>query len=239
MYHLYDEIDTEVLVDNQQLAKVNEDIFWACRKMEAIKHEFELGEGFFYSDTDILLYKPLSFEYDLIVWSPEERVPNASIYLDWQFISTPPNYIMPDWLQKTEDAFNCGIIYFKDKEKFLEYRQHFYNFVIDNPGDVDRAGCSLINDRNVINIPMCNAEQRILKGFAIKEQLDFYTIKPTKGRGLSPNGDHYFWYRAAWSMVGVLHDLSYINMINKCNQILAEAQQFDILQMSINAFKYK
>lgn len=220
LYELYDEVDSNLLTNNEQLARVNEDVFWACRKIEAIWNEFDLGEEFFYSDNDILMFNPINFNYDLVVWSPENHASSGSIYIDWQYLGKPKDYILPEWLVSVNDAYNCGILYFRNKELYADYRNEFYKYVIGNDGVVDFAGERRLNDYNVINVQMCNAEQRILKGWAHHYNLSVGMIMNSKSRGLCPYGHHYFWYRAAWRIRGVLLETVYINMINKCKQIL-------------------
>lgn len=239
LYELYDEVDSILLTNNEQLAKVDENIFWACRKIEAIWNEFDLGEEFFYSDNDILMFNPIDFNYDLVIWSPENHASSGSIYIDWQYLGKPQGYALPEWLINVNDAYNCGILYFRSKALYADYRNEFYKYVIGNKGTVDFAGERLLNNYNVINVQMCNAEQRILKGWANYRNLSVGMIMTSKSRGLCPYGHHYFWYRAAWRIRGVLLETVYINMINKCKQILESYHLEYFLNKRYSLTKYE
>lgn len=201
LYGLYDEIDTEFFVRNTVLDKINGEKFWSSRKIEAIHHELcELKSGAIYSDTDILMFKPLDLNCDALVWSPE-LVYNKqkTIYVSWDNISKPKDYVMPQYIKDCSDAYNCGILWFKDPEIFKEYRQQYLDFVLDNP-------CELKNTPEYDNnIFACNAEQRILKAVLTKKEANVGKIMPEKRFGLSMNGNHYYWFRTCWRYNPVLN----------------------------------
>lgn len=211
LYELYDIVDTEFLKDNEQLKKVNEDIFWSSRKIEAMYHElFELNEDAFYSDTDLIIRRKPNLNHDVLVWSPEPHLKN-SVYIDWDIMSKPDGYEMLDYIKECNDAFNCGVWYFKNKEIFKKYREEYYKFVIGNPGIItheadDKFLVSLVKNNNAFP---CNAEQRILKAVCTHLTNDIGFILKKKNNGLGKPGSHYFYYKMFWIH---FHEVYYPNL---------------------------
>ena len=205
LFELYDEIDTTLLKDNEQLSKIDESIFWSSRKIEAMYHQlFTLNEPSIYVDTDILMRKPYDLSGDCLVWSPETRIivelPNGeidwtkTIYPSWKFLSKPEGYVMPDYIKQTPDAYNCGVWFFKNKEVFKKYREEYYKFCIGNPGIIKHSKNKVFNNAMF----PCNAEQRILKAVLTEENQKVNCVMPIKAKGLCEKGMHYFWYRVSW-----------------------------------------
>lgn len=205
LYELYDQIDTTLLKDNEQLAKIDESIFWSSRKIEAMYHQlFTLNEPAIYVDTDIIMRVPYNLSHDVLVWSPEPRIvkflPNGevdwscTIYPSWKFLSKPEDYRMEEYIQQTPDAYNCGVWFFKDREVFKKYREEYYKFCIGNPGKIKHVKKNFFNNA----IFPCNAEQRILKAVLTHEEQDVGFVMPQKAKGICNDGCHYFWYRVGW-----------------------------------------
>lgn len=198
LYDLYDEIDTEFFKTNETLPKLNGEKFWSSRKLEAIYHEIcELKSGAIYSDTDIIMFKPIDTNCDAVVWSPEPRYSGQNtIYVDWKHLSKPKGYKMPDFIKREKDAYNCGIMWFKDPELYKFYREQYLRFALSNPCEV--TGVPEYGN----NLFACNGEQRILKACLTQKKAKVGMIMPEKKFGLSENGNHYYWFRAAWRLAG-------------------------------------
>jgi hypothetical protein len=109
---------------------------------------------------------------------------------------------MPEFIKKEKDAYNCGIMWFKDPDLYKFYREQYLRFALNNPceiKDVPEYGNNLF---------ACNGEQRILKACLTQKKAKIGMIMPEKKFGLSTNGNHYYWFRAAWRMSGEF-DLNY------------------------------
>ena len=200
---LYDEIDdtflsTDFLVKNDTF--INGTNFWSKRKIECIKHEFEVSkESFVYMDTDIILNDPLEIgDVDLFAWSNEN---NGEVYIDWEHLSTSEDYIMPRYIYENREAYNCGILYFKDQWKFMQYRTEYLNYVINNPCILYGVDCSELVVRNVW---ACNAEQRILRAVAKHNNWKVGVIEGKNNYpyiGIDDKGAHYYCYRGCWRLL--------------------------------------
>ena len=130
LFDLYDEVDTEFLSNNELFEIINQENFWSIRKIECINHEYEISEEpFIYMDTDIVMNMPVHMAGDLLVWSPEQK---QEIYVPWECLSAPYDYVMPEYIYKMDKAYNCGILGFKSKELFDLYRKEYLTFVINN-----------------------------------------------------------------------------------------------------------
>jgi len=187
----YDEVDTSLLPDNEQIAKVDGKRFWSARKAEVLRSEIALGNDSVVADTDIIMFAPLPTDYDLLVWSDEPRTTNGgTIYLDWKQISTPPKYVMKRFVRVCKDAYNCGVLHFKDTHLYELWAQEYYRFVIGNP-------CKSAVDYGN-NVFACNSEQRILRACADYMEARVAKVMPEKKQGLSAAGNHYYWLRAVW-----------------------------------------
>lgn len=194
LYKFFDEFDTTFIPSDPIISQVNGENFWSIRKIECIDHEFQVStEPFIYLDTDIILNIPIKFYGDLMIWSPEDPSP---IYPDWQCLSTPQNKPIPDYAKNINDAFNTGLFYFYSYELFSEYRKIYLDFVIDNP--CIAHDLAINNAEEIRNIWACNAEQRLLKAFAIKNNLQVYTMLERQDFGANDYGIHFYYYRKAW-----------------------------------------
>lgn len=179
---------------------INGTCFWSKRKLECIKHEFETtDEPFIYMDTDIIINMPfdVSEDIDLIAWSPETQ---EKIYIPWQHLSIPKGYKMPEYIYKTEGAYNCGILYFKTKQQFLDYRKQYINYTMGNP--CETRGVTAW-DETIRNIWACNAEQRILKAVAEHENWNVKLIMDKQAPGACDFGIHYYYLRGFWRLLGI------------------------------------
>ena len=193
LFDLYDEVDTEFLSNNELFEIINQENFWSIRKIECINHEYEISEEpFIYMDTDIVMNMPVHMAGDLLVWSPEQK---QEIYVPWECLSAPYDYVMPEYIYKMDKAYNCGILGFKSKELFDLYRKEYLTFVINNPCitfDLEAT------EETIRNIWACNAEQRILRAVANNNKWGVYTIMPTQIPGACNAGIHYYLCRAFW-----------------------------------------
>lgn len=199
LYEYFDEFDISFLSNNRLLKKINQTHFWSSRKIECIKHEFDISnDPFIYSDTDIIMEEVIPYEsYDFIAWSPEDEI---SIYPEWKYLSVPLGYKMPKFIQDTRWALNAGIIYFKNKENFYFYRKCYLDFILNNPCVIyDSIG----DYATFKNVWACNSEQRILK--AVKTYLNLKTlyIMGEQSDGSCSSGIHYFYYRAGWRIASL------------------------------------
>lgn len=214
LFELYDEFDFETL--ETFVPTIDETNFWSVRKLECIRHEFEVStETFIYMDTDIIMQAPISFDKDVIVWSPETK---SLVYLPWVDFSFPPNYKLPEWLATTDTAYNCGILGFKQKQVFDQYLAEYYNFTTNNP-------CKLYNLK--LNRPdelrciwACNAEQRILKGLCSYLNLAINYIMDTPEVGISPQGIHFYILRHNWRRIALLTELKQTDLLKPTVELL-------------------
>lgn len=199
---LYTEIDdtfmsSDFIINNEI---INGTYFWSKRKIECIKHEFEINTGpFIYMDTDIILNGLFNIdtETDLIAWSPETQ---EKIYIPWNHLSIPKGYKMPEYIYKTEGAYNCGVLYFKTKQQFLDYRKQYINYTMGNP--CETRGVTAW-DETIRNIWACNAEQRILKAVADHENWNVKLIMDKQAPGACDFGIHYYYLRGFWRLLAV------------------------------------
>lgn len=151
------------------------------------------------------MWEAFDVSKDTLFWSPEEwNTDEGQIYVSWDNLSTPPNYHMPDYIKKTADAVNCGIMYFKNKKAFLEYRKQYYDFALDNPCEILRQKEDAVEDLVTNNsVWACNAEQRILKAVMVHSKQEINYVMPDRKKGIGDKGAHFFFYRIAWLF---LHD---------------------------------
>lgn len=201
LLELYDIIDTELFKSNEMLDKIDNTHFWSTRKIEAMYHQlFILNEPAIYSDTDIIMRSHLDTAGDVLTWSPEEWNTNeGQVYVPWRNLSKPAGYIMPKWIIDTNDAYNCGIWYFKNKEVFKEYREEYYKFCLNNPCKIKHKNRDDVEDLETNNaVWACNAEQRILKGVLTHQNQDVRFVMSERKKGWSKQGVHFFFYRISW-----------------------------------------
>lgn len=199
IYSLYDEIDTEFLANEANYPEVDQEKFWSICKLMCINHEFKISnEPFVFADVDLIIYKPLDLQnYDIGVWSPDPYGAAAPIYCDWDFLSTPPNYQLPQFIKDVNHAYNCGILYFKDAATFHIYYQHYLDWTVHNP-------CQLLvpykvdTDATLRNIWACNAEQRILAAVADQRRWSVFQVMSEPGIGACKQGIHFYVFRAIW-----------------------------------------
>lgn len=78
LFDLYDEIDTETFAATLD-ERVNLKYFWSYRKMEALRHEFQISDHSIYSDTDVFILKPFELTHDALFWCEEK---DQLVYLD-------------------------------------------------------------------------------------------------------------------------------------------------------------
>lgn len=204
---MYTEIDDTFLASNKLIngKSINGENFWSVRKIECIKNEFEVSdEPFIYMDTDIIMNQPFQLDntVDLLVWSPETQ---EKIYIPWTHLSVPKGYVMPRYIYETEGAYNCGVLYFKDKKIFSEYRKQYLAYTINNPCETSgvSAAPSVIH-----NIWACNAEQRILKAISNACNLNVNYIMPEQGIGACAAGIHYYCFRGCWRLLALDNELT-------------------------------
>lgn len=199
LFGLYDEIDSETLEGeaSEALAKVNGKRFWSTRKFECMRHEWlVLGNSdSVYSDTDVLMKRPFDLSGDALAWSPEERK-KKTIYVPWGDLSSPPGYEMPDFVAKTDDAYNCGVLWFRYAGTFRKWYDAYHAWADGNPCLISPD----IKDGHN-NLFACNGEQRILKAVLDDTKADVRCVMPESGRGLSEFGYHWYWYRVIWKMI--------------------------------------
>lgn len=204
LYRYYDEIDVTTLSQCDWLENINLKEFWFFRKIIAMENEFKLRHDFFYSDTDIIINTPLNFENcDVYTWGLENHS-EESVYLDWECISTPENYIMPDYLKKYKGLiYNCGILYMKDYVLFQQWKNDMLNFARNNPCKFQHE--SILQSDSLM---ACNGEQRILTSL-----IDYYQLKVKvfdenpQSNGVTPKGTHFFFYRHNWRNMKVKQKL--------------------------------
>ena len=197
LYDLYDEIDTNFL--NNYISPINDTNFWSVRKLACIEHEFKINsEQFIYIDTDIILNIPLQIPGDLLVWSPE---PDLGVYLDWDHYSLPSNYILPQWLLTTKDAYNCGVLGFKTYELFKQYLNEYYSFTINNKCKLSSVLEETFLPTEKRAIWACTAEQRILKALADYKNWDVAAININNHECISESGIHYYILRNNWRVL--------------------------------------
>ena len=200
LFDLYDEIDDSFLSSNELVNSeiINGTNFWSKRKIECIKNEFDVAnEPFVYMDTDIILNVPFKIdsEIDLIAWSPETQ---EKIYIPWNHLSIPNGYKMPKYIYQTEGAYNCGILYFRTKQQFLEYRRQYLNYTMNNP--CETRGVTAWEE-TIRNIWACNAEQRILKAVAEHNNWNVQLIMDKQAPGACEFGIHYYYMRGFWRLL--------------------------------------
>lgn len=194
LFDFYDEIDTSFLETFE--STVNETNFWSIRKLACIEHEFDISaEPFIYMDTDIIMNIPLSNPSDLLVWGLE---PQRGVYLSWEHYSLPYGYSLPDWLKNTHDAYNCGVLAFKNKEFFNLYLKEFYKFTEGNVCLLSESAEKTFLDSEKRAIWACTAEQRILKGLAEKLNWDVTAVNTEAHEHMSESGIHYYILRNNW-----------------------------------------
>ena len=207
LFELYDEIDDSYLNKEDSILKqVDEEHFWSSRKLEAIYHELvELKTEcpVVYTDVDLIMLKPFELDnFDCFFWSPEEWTEQeGDVYVDWDILSVPEGYEMPQYIKENHKAYNCGIICFKDPKNFLKYREQYYAFALNNPCKFIPIPDNLysfekLNEQN--NVWACNAEQRILFSVVDNLKLNAGCVMSGKLDGRCPNGCHYFVYRICW-----------------------------------------
>lgn len=197
----YDEIDKETLVNDKSKTLINEEHFWFWRKIVAIENEYKLGHEFFYSDTDVVIMeKPDFSDCDLYVWWFEDRDPEnwtrlPSVYIDWDRLSKPKHYKMPEYIKNTgRDNYNCGVLWFKEESIFKKWKEEMLAFMVDNP-------CEIYGEIPEFKpaIWACNAEQRILKGVANYLNLKVKAFdEAIYTCGVTPKGIHLYYWKYSW-----------------------------------------
>lgn len=191
----YDEIDISFLQTYKP--KINERNFWSVRKLACIENEFNSStEPFIYVDTDVIINMPLHCPTDLLVWGLE---PAGGVYLPWNEFSVPKDYVLPEWLEKTQDAYNCGVLAFKTKDLFMRYLEEYYKFTLENP-------CKLVSETQLTeeekrSVWACTAEQRILKGLTDYLDWEPSAITITPHNHYSDSGIHYYILRQNWRLL--------------------------------------
>lgn len=226
LFDLYDEIDDEYLNRKDSiLKKVDETHFWSSRKLEALYHEYvelKTDVPVIYSDVDIIMLKPFNIEdCDCLFWSPEIWSPDeGDVYVDWGILSVPENYQMPHYIKENHEAYNCGIIYFKDADNFIKYRDHYYSFVLNNPCTfiaIEGKTYNFDKLRKENNVWACNAEQRILYGLVKHLELKVSCVMDEKADGRCAYGCHYFVYRICWKELEkyIIPPRGWVNALNE------------------------
>ena len=103
---------------------------------------------------------------------------------------------MPGFIKKEKDAYNCGIMWFKDPDLYKFYYEQYLRFALNNPCEI--TGVPEYGN----NLFACNGEQRILKACLTQKKAKVGMVMPEKKFGLSEQGNHYYWFRAAWRLSG-------------------------------------
>lgn len=200
---LYDEIDSDWLesfYDIPRQLNIDDSKFWFIRKYLCMRHELSINKESVYSDVDILLRRRLDLSHECLFWSPEPAISKDDIYVPWRNLSKPDGYRMPQHVLDTKDAYNCGILYFKDPSLFNKCYDESFAFMTNNPCKIklhkgrDDVGDLIINDA----VWACNAEQRILKAVVTHENANVAFVMDKKAQGWSKHAVHFFYYRAAW-----------------------------------------
>lgn len=199
LYDLYDEIDTQTLATEakEALSKVDGKRFWSTRKLECMRHEWlVLGNAdSVYSDVDVVMKRPFSLEgIDALTWSPEVHK-QVSIYIDWSLMTSPAGYERPKWLAKCDDAYNCGVVWFRDKGAFMEWYREYHRWADGNMCFISPDATDQQN-----NLFACNGEQRILKAVLDHRGAKVGCVMDPQGKGLCEAGSHWYWYRVIWRM---------------------------------------
>ena len=199
LYDLYDEIDTQTLATEakEALSKVDGKRFWSTRKLECMRHEWlVLGNAdSVYSDVDVVMRKPFSLEgIDALTWSPEVHK-KVSIYIDWSLMTSPAGYERPEWMAKCDDAYNCGVVWFRDKEMFEEWYREYHRWA---DGNMCFVSPDVTDQQN--NLFACNGEQRILKAVLDHRGAKVGCVMDPQGKGLCEDGSHWYWFRVIWRM---------------------------------------
>lgn len=220
IFDLYDEIDTE-LFNNHLNNSVNTKYFWSYRKLEALYHEFNISNDSIYSDTDIIMLEPFNLDKDLF-WCKEE---DPLVYCDWNNLSKPDNYELPEYLENTICGYNCGIIYIKDKKLINEWYKEYMSFVINNP-------CKLIIEDYQNNIFACNSEQRIIKGIFEKYNIEPNFITEASTIGFSDKGIHLYALKILWKYKTLLSGLVDISIIET-----SKKEMFNLATILCNSIK--
>jgi len=198
---LYDVIDDDTLSAIGPLG-IDESKFWSTGKLTAVNYQkHDVWEQAVYSDVDVLMRKPFDLSHDCLVWSPEGKDDDdGGIYVPWDALSVPDGYAMPEHIRATDDAYNCGVLWFggdKGRQAVGDWFRDYEDFATLNP-------CEIVGGEDVADLRTndavwaCNAEQRFLKATLDREGLDVGFVMPEKGNGLSADGDHYYYYRVVW-----------------------------------------
>lgn len=199
LYDLYDEIDDEFLEGKakEALSRLNGKRFWSARKLECLYHEWvDLGNrDSIYSDTDVTMNVPFDLNgKDLLVWSPEIHK-QVSIYVPWDMLTSPYGYERPEFISNCDDAFNCGVIWFRDFELFKRWYAEYHRWADGNPCMISP---DIVDGNN--NIFACNGEQRILKAVADDAGIKVGFVMNPQNKGICDSGSHWYWYRVIWRL---------------------------------------
>lgn len=187
LLEMYDEINTEIF-DNHLNPKVNEKYFWSYRKMEALRNEFNTSKDSIYSDTDILMFKPFQLPKQALFWCKEE---DTDVYMDWNNLSKPKDYTLPNHIKETKSAYNCGIIWIQNTQIINEWYEEYMKFAMDNP-------CKLTVPDTQNNVFACNSEQRMLTAVCEKYNIEPDFLATAGDLGLNENGIHLYVYKIFW-----------------------------------------
>lgn len=190
----YDEIDVDFLEDNPILKNINLHYFWSSRKMECMRFQLGINPMSVYSDTDVVMRTRFQFgDYDAIVWSSENEAsnPNDNIYRPWEYFSVPKNYVLPDFIFNTSNAYNCGVMWFANPDWFNIFYSHYLNFVMNNP--CKYLGPEDMDEGRKRVLFACNAEQRILRAVLEKYGVVVGYIEQGTQNGHAKDGSiHYY-----------------------------------------------
>jgi hypothetical protein len=174
--HLYADI-----IELPPLENINENVFWAASKMQAIKM---MGVGYYFVDIDLILDGPLpDTEASLVIAHDDYlSLPTGEKY-HWQFkpFSNPPEYIAPHWLrQEANDwlgypkslitgtsysmfGFNTSLFMSTDQGFIDEYVNAAFDWMTGNPCLDLQSGWAM----------MVWAEQVMLRDLALEKQTKF------------------------------------------------------------------
>ena len=169
------------VIELPPLENINESVFWAASKMQAIKM---MGVGYYFVDIDLILDAPLpDTEASLVIAHDDYlSLPTGEKY-HWQFkpFSNPPEYITPHWLrQEANDwlgypkslvtgtsysmfGFNTSLFMSTDQGFIDEYITAAFDWMTGNPCLDLQSGWGM----------MVWAEQVMLRDLVLERQTKF------------------------------------------------------------------
>ena len=169
------------VIELPPLENINESVFWAASKMQAIKM---MGVGYYFVDIDLILDAPLpDTEASLVIAHDDYlSLPTGEKY-HWQFkpFSNPPEYITPHWLrQEANDwlgypkslitgtsysmfGFNTSLFMSTDQGFIDEYITAAFDWMTGNPCLDLQSGWAM----------MVWAEQVMLRDLVLERQTKF------------------------------------------------------------------